>query len=109
MAVCCSAGSCIVRPSLRYGVSRAESSSVADQRAVSPTTRVDQSPLLARTERAPPAWIPDDRRLFPQAQTAVAHMKQTALEDVELGGQTIRAGEKVVMWYVSGNPDPPHH
>ncbi len=42
-------------------------------------------------------------------QTAVAHMKRTALEDVELGGQTIRAGEKVVMWYVSGNPDPPHH
>ncbi len=38
-------------------------------------------------------------------QTAVAHMKRTALEDVELGGQTIRAGDKVVMWYVSGNRD----
>ena len=28
-----------------------------------------------------------------------------ALEDVELGGKTIRKGDKVVMWYVSGNRD----
>jgi cytochrome P450 len=32
-------------------------------------------------------------------------MRRTALEDVELGGQTIRKGDKVVMWYVSGNRD----
>ncbi len=38
-------------------------------------------------------------------QTPVAHMKRTALEDVEIRGQTIRAGEKVVMWYASGNKD----
>ena len=46
--------------------------------------------------------------LVPEAirwQTPVSHMKRTALEDVELGGQTIRAGDKVVMWYVSGNRD----
>ena len=38
-------------------------------------------------------------------QTPLAHMKRTALEDVELGGQRIQAGDKVVMWYLSGNRD----
>jgi cytochrome P450 len=38
-------------------------------------------------------------------QTPVAHMKRTALEDVEIRGNKIRAGDKVVMWYVSGNRD----
>ena len=35
----------------------------------------------------------------------VIHMRRTALEDAEVGGKTIRAGEKVVMWIVSGNRD----
>ncbi|MFO1013609.1 MAG: cytochrome P450 [Caulobacteraceae bacterium] len=38
-------------------------------------------------------------------QTPLAHMRRTATEDFELGGQTIKKGEKVVMWYVSGNRD----
>jgi len=38
-------------------------------------------------------------------QSPVAHMRRTALADVELGGKTIRKGDKVVMWYVSGNRD----
>jgi len=38
-------------------------------------------------------------------QSPVAHMRRTALRDVELGGKTIRKGDKVVMWYVSGNRD----
>jgi cytochrome P450 len=38
-------------------------------------------------------------------QTPLAHMRRTALNDVEVGGKTIRKGEKVVMWYVSGNRD----
>lgn len=38
-------------------------------------------------------------------QTPLAHMRRIALEDVELGGKTIRKGDKVVMWYVSGNRD----
>jgi cytochrome P450 len=32
-------------------------------------------------------------------------MRRTAKVDTELGGQKIRAGEKVAMWYVSGNRD----
>ncbi|MEQ8860438.1 MAG: cytochrome P450 [Pseudomonadales bacterium] len=38
-------------------------------------------------------------------QTPVIHMRRTATADVELGGKTIRAGDKVVMWYLSGNRD----
>jgi len=32
-------------------------------------------------------------------------MRRTALEDAELGGKIIRKGEKLVMWYYSGNRD----
>jgi cytochrome P450 len=32
-------------------------------------------------------------------------MRRTALADTELGGKTIRKGDKVVMWYLSGNRD----
>jgi cytochrome P450 len=38
-------------------------------------------------------------------QTPLAHMRRTALEDIELGGKQIKKGDKVVMWYVSGNRD----
>ena len=35
----------------------------------------------------------------------VHHFRRTATRDVELHGQTIRAGDKVVIWYASGNFD----
>src|SRR6185312_9861055 len=38
-------------------------------------------------------------------QTPLAHMRRNATRDIELGGKTIKKGEKVVMWYVSGNRD----
>ena len=38
-------------------------------------------------------------------QTPLAHMRRTALVDTEVGGKTIRKGDRVVMWYVSGNRD----
>lgn len=38
-------------------------------------------------------------------QTPLAHMRRTATVDTEIGGKTIRKGERVVMWYVSGNRD----
>ena len=38
-------------------------------------------------------------------QTPLAHMRRTALEDIEFQGQTIKKGDRVVMWYVSGNRD----
>lgn len=38
-------------------------------------------------------------------QTPLTHMRRTALADTEIGGKTIRKGDKVVMWYLSGNRD----
>lgn len=38
-------------------------------------------------------------------QTPLAHMRRLCKVDTELGGQTIKAGDKVIMWYVSGNRD----
>ena len=38
-------------------------------------------------------------------QTPLAHMRRTATQDVEFRGRQIRKGDRVVMWYVSGNRD----
>ena len=38
-------------------------------------------------------------------QTALAKKRRTAREDVGFHGKTISKGDKVVMWYVSGNRD----
>jgi cytochrome P450 len=38
-------------------------------------------------------------------QTPLAHMRRTALADTEIGGKKIKKGDRVVMWYVSGNRD----
>ena len=58
------------------------------------------------------AKVKADRSLLPgfvseviRWQTPVIHMRRTATRDAELAGKAIRAGDKVVMWYVSGNRD----
>ncbi len=38
-------------------------------------------------------------------QTPVLHMRRTAVADTQLAGKTIRRGDKVAMWYISGNRD----
>ncbi len=38
-------------------------------------------------------------------QTPLAYMRRRAMQDVELNGQKIKKGDKVLMWYVSGNRD----
>ncbi|MAN47429.1 MAG: cytochrome P450 [Alphaproteobacteria bacterium] len=55
--------------------------------------------------RADPSLIPNMVSEIIRYQTPLAHMRRVATEDTELGGQTIRKGDKVVMWYVSGNRD----
>ena len=52
-----------------------------------------------------PALIPNMVAEMVRWQTPVIHMRRTALQDYELGGQKIREGDKVVMWYLSGNRD----
>ena len=38
-------------------------------------------------------------------QSAIIHMRRTALHDTEFQGKAIKKGDRVVMWYVSGNWD----
>jgi cytochrome P450 len=55
--------------------------------------------------RANPGVIPSLVAEIIRWQSPVAHMRRTALADAEIGGKAIRKGDKVVMWYVSGNRD----
>jgi hypothetical protein len=41
-------------------------------------------------------------------QTPVIHMRRTAVADYDLNGHRIKAGDKVVVWYISGNRDEDH-
>ena len=56
--------------------------------------------------------LQEDRTLIPgfvpeviRWQTPLAHMRRIATKDIDLKGQSIQAGDKVVMWYISGNRD----
>lgn len=55
--------------------------------------------------RENPALIPSMVSETIRWQTPLAYMRRTAKRDVELRGKTIREGDKVLMWYVSGNRD----
>ena len=55
--------------------------------------------------KADPSLIPNMVSEIIRYQTPLPHMRRIALEDIELGGQKIRKGDKVVMWYASGNRD----
>jgi len=53
--------------------------------------------------KANPGLIPNMVSETIRWQTPLSHMRRLATQDTELGGKTIRAGDKVVMWYISGN------
>jgi cytochrome P450 len=55
--------------------------------------------------RENPQLIPSFAQEAIRWQSPVIHMRRTALCDAEVGGKRIRQGDKVVMWYVSGNRD----
>ncbi len=78
------------------------------------TTRNSMSGGLMALAEQPDqlAKVRRDPRLVPNLvceifrwQTPVIHMRRTATRDTELAGKAIRKGDKVVMWYVSGNRD----
>ena len=52
-----------------------------------------------------PDLIPNMVSEMVRWQTPVIHMRRTALMDYELGGKQIKKGDKVIMWYLSGNRD----
>jgi cytochrome P450 len=66
---------------------------------------LNESPDQLARLRANPALLDSAVPEMIRWQTPVAHMRRTAKADFELGGKTIKAGDKVVMWYVSGNRD----
>jgi cytochrome P450 len=55
--------------------------------------------------RAKPALVESMVPEIVRWQTPLPMMRRTALRDVELGGKKILKGDKVVMWYLSGNRD----
>jgi cholest-4-en-3-one 26-monooxygenase len=61
----------------------------------------EQRRLLLDDPSLIPGAVEESLRMFP----AFAHFRRTATCDTELGGQKIREGDKVVMWYVSSNRD----
>ncbi|SDB34159.1 cytochrome P450 [Belnapia rosea] len=66
---------------------------------------LNENPAEYDKLRANPALIETMVPEIIRYQTPLAHMRRTAVADFEIGGKTIRAGEKVVMWYISGNRD----
>jgi cytochrome P450 len=65
-----------------------------------------QHPAEYRKLRENPALIPGMVSEIIRYVTPVIHMRRTATEDSEIAGRQIRKGDKVVIWYVSGNRDP---
>jgi cytochrome P450 len=78
------------------------------------TTRNSISAGVVELNRNPKEYekLKSDSSLIPNMvseiiryQTPLGHMRRTALVDVEFKGHKISKGDKVVMWYVSGNRD----
>jgi cytochrome P450 len=55
--------------------------------------------------KADPKLIPNMVSEIIRWQTPLAYMRRVAKRDVHFGGQFIRKGDVVLMWYVSGNRD----
>ncbi|MEU1389361.1 MULTISPECIES: cytochrome P450 [unclassified Nonomuraea] len=55
--------------------------------------------------RADPALMPRAVDEFLRWASPVYHFRRTATRDVTLHGRRVAAGDKVVMWYASGNRD----
>ncbi|MDP3750001.1 MAG: cytochrome P450 [Phenylobacterium sp.] len=78
------------------------------------TTRNSMSGMILAFNQFPEQWakLRADPSLLDNAvpeivrwQTPVLSMRRTCVENTELGGQQIKKGQKVVMWYISGNRD----
>ena len=61
----------------------------------------EQRQMLIDDPALIPGTVEEALRMYP----AFAHFRRTATRDTEVGGQQIREGDKIVMWYVSSNRD----
>ncbi|MFT6724686.1 MAG: cytochrome P450 [Arenicella sp.] len=66
---------------------------------------LDQFPKQLEKLKADHSLIPNMVSEIIRYQTPLGHMRRTATEDIEFGGKQIKKGDRVVMWYVSGNRD----
>jgi cytochrome P450 len=66
---------------------------------------LNQNPDQYRKLRENPDLIPSMVSETIRWQTPLAHMRRNAKQDIVFQGKKIREGDKVVMWYVSGNRD----
>ena len=64
-----------------------------------------QHPEQLKILQERPELIPNAVEEFLRWASPVYHFRRTATRDVELGGKQIREGDKVVMWFASGNRD----
>jgi cytochrome P450 len=66
---------------------------------------LDKYASEGRKLRANPTLIPSMVSEVIRYQTPLTHMKRVAKQDTTFGGKKIREGDRVVMWYLSGNRD----
>ncbi|MEC8861237.1 MAG: cytochrome P450 [Pseudomonadota bacterium] len=66
---------------------------------------LNENPDQYQKLRENPALIPSMVSEIIRWQTPLAYMRRTAKCDTELNGQKIRQGDKVLLWYASGNRD----
>jgi cytochrome P450 len=66
---------------------------------------LSQNPEENAKLRANPALVPSMVSETIRYQTPLTHMTRRTTRDVEIGGKTIPKGDRVVLWYVSGNRD----
>lgn len=78
------------------------------------TTRNTMSGIIHSLDKFPdqrklyeerPELIPNAVQEILRMQVPLAHMRRTCTEDTEVFGQTIKKGDKVVLWYISANRD----
>ena len=67
---------------------------------------LSQHPGEYQKLRDDPSLIPGMVSEIIRYVTPVIHMRRTAKDDFDLAGKTIKKGDKVVLWYISGNRDP---
>ena len=66
---------------------------------------LNENPDEYQKLRDNPGLIPNMVPEIIRYQTPLAYMRRTAAQDAKIGGRDIKAGDKVLMWYVSGNRD----
>ncbi len=66
---------------------------------------LNQNPAEYEKLRRDPSVIPNMVPEIIRWQTPLAYMRRTANRDITIRDKTIKAGDKLAMWYVSGNRD----